>query len=237
MIDYRLLGSIVAAIAAPALLARAWRLPPRASGMGFVDLVTVPALMGTLVGRTVALALDDPGSLRRVADFLVVRSGVEFWPGAAGAAAVVAYRAWRAGDPCLARLAEIIPLAMVGYATFEASCMLRDGCLGPFTSFGLRPPGMTVRMFPVALVMAAAVAVAAVGVRTVAARGMGPLIVVLIGVLAVAVVRSVGSIWLPRIGDGLTRAHRTSIMVAVAAAGSLIAAATTRATSRARVAP
>ena len=235
MIDYRLLASIAAAIAAPALLARAWRLPPWASGMGFVDFATVPALMGTLVGRTVALTLDDPGSLRRVADFFVVRSGVEFWPGAAGAAAVVAYRAWRARDPCLARLAEIIPLAMVGYATFEASCLLRDGCLGPFTSFGLRPAGMTVRMFPVALVMAAAVAVAAAGVRRLEARGTGPLTVVLVSVFAVAVVRSVGSTWLPRIGDGLTRAHRTSIVVAITAAVSLIAALT-RAAGRAKVA-
>ena len=40
--------------------------------------------------------------------------------------------------------------------------------------------------------------------------------VMLCGALVVAVVRSVGSFWLPHIGTGLTRQHVSSIFVAAA---------------------
>jgi hypothetical protein len=71
-------------------------------------------------------------------------------------------------------------------------------------------------MLPIGWLMAAAVAAAAVGVLQLSKRGAWPSVIVLSAVAAVAAVRAVGSIWLPHVGDGLTRQHITSIGVAVA---------------------
>ena len=48
-------------------------------------------------------------------------------------------------------------------------------------------------------------------------RDMPDLEVVVMALLTIAIIRSIASIWLPHIGNGLTRQHRTSIVVGVMA--------------------
>jgi hypothetical protein len=223
VIDYGLLISMIIAFGVPTFLVRWWSLSSYAEPVGFLDVTLGPAFVGLAVGRLVALGLDDPSSIGSLSDMLIVRSGVEFWPGIAAAAGVLMWGEFRAGHPPLTRVADIAPLAMVGYAGYEAACVFRDGCFGPLSPVGLRPPGLTTTMLPVGLLMALTVAAGAVVVRRRARRPDRPVVTVLSGVVVVAVVRAVGSIWLPHVGTGLTRQHVTSIVVAVGAMIGLIA--------------
>lgn len=215
MIDTALVVSAIAVGAAMwvAALAGGERRP----GAVVEDLLTA-ALVGVLIGRGTAVLLDDPQSLRSLRAFLVIRGGVEFWPGAVAAAALVARRGRPA--PALKVLATVAPLALAGYGAFEAACLLREGCYGPHTLIGLRPDGLPTTMLPVGVVVGAALAAVAVWARTTTLR---PAVQVTAAVLAVATARSIASIWLPRLGDALTRQHRTSVAVAVAAAAALVA--------------
>ncbi len=70
--------------------------------------------------------------------------------------------------------------------------------------------------------MAAALIAAAVAARALTTRVRSPALVVAAATVAVAGVRSIGSIWLPHVGDGLTRQHVTSIVIA-ATAGVVLA--------------
>ncbi|MEZ5379542.1 MAG: hypothetical protein R2733_23780 [Acidimicrobiales bacterium] len=87
---------------------------------------------------------------------------------------------------------------------------------------------------PVGIVMAVAMAGGALWLHARAARLDAPLTVAL-GALIVAGVRSVGSFWLPHLGDGLTRQHLSSLLVtALAAAASAMVAAEGRRTGGGR---
>lgn len=224
MIDFGLVVSLIAAIGVPTLLARRWA-PPVESGSTFLDDVTGPLVVGLVTGRLVTLALDDPNSIGSLSDMLVIRSGVEFWPGLAAAAGLVAWQANRAGGSPLERLAALAPLGLVGYAAYEATCVFRDGCLGPESAVGLRPPGLQTTMLPVGWLMAAGLLAGAVIVHRLQDR-VRPVVVVASAVSIVAGVRSLGSVWLPHIGDGLTRQHETSIAVLVVATATLVVVAT-----------
>jgi len=215
VIDFGLLVSMIIGFGLPSLLISWWPLLSYDEPMSFIDAALGPAFAGLAVGRLSALALDDPSSIGSISDMLIIRSGVEFWPGVLTAAAVLVWSARRAGLPLMVRLADLVPAAMVGYAGYEAACVFRDGCFGPLSSIGLRPPGLTATMLPVGWFMAAAVLAAAVLVRQAAIKGTSPLVVILLGGVAVSAVRSVGSIWLPHVGDGLTRQHLTSIALVV----------------------
>ena len=218
MIDYGLVTSIIIAIGIPTLVAYWWLLTISRESVGFLDVAIGPALAGLAVGRLITLALDDPNSIGSIPDMVIIRSGVEFWPGVAAAVGLLVWGAWRAGEAGLARVAALVPLAMLGYAGYEAACPFRDGCFGPESAIGLRPPGLSTTMLPVGLFMAGAIAIGAVGVRGLAARGRPPVVIALVAALVVASARAVGSIWLPHVGEGLTRQHKTSVGVAVAAA-------------------
>ena len=228
MIDYGLLVSMILAFGVPSMLAWWWPLetvPGSALSdepAGFLDVALGPAFAGLAVGRLTTLALDDPNSIGSLSDMLIIRSGVEFWPGVAAAAAGVVWAEHRAGLPRLSRLAALVPLAMVGYAAYEAACIFRDGCFGPDSDIGLQPPGVSTRVFPIGWLMAAALIAAAVAVRALASRVRSPALVVAAATVAVAGVRAIGSIWLPHVGDGLTRQHVTSIVIA-ATAGVVLA--------------
>ncbi len=217
MIDYGLLVSMALAIGVPAVMARRWEISGPGGPVAFLDVATVPALAGLAVGRLVTLALDDPGSIGSLADMLIIRSGVEFWPGVAAAASAAAVGARVAGVEVSRRLAELVAPAMVGYAAYEAACVLRDGCFGPVGPVGLRPPGVSTVMVPVGLFMGAGVAVGAVAVHRLVERRRPVGLVLGVAAVVVATVRSVGSIWLPHVGDGPTRQHLTSIVVALVA--------------------
>lgn len=224
MIDYGLLISIIIAFGLPSLVVYRWALTIDRESVGFLDVVLAPAAAGLVVGRLVTLALDDPNSIGSVTDMIIIRSGVEFWPGVAVAAGLLAWSGWRAGEPVLVRVAAVIPFAMLGYAGFEAACPFRDGCFGPESTIGLRPPGLSTTMLPIGLFVAGAVVIGAAVVRGLAFRGHPPIVIALVATLVVASARAVGSIWLPHVGEGLTRQHTTSIGVAVAAAVALVIA-------------
>ena len=215
MIDYGLLVSMIVAFGLPTLLSRRWPMSTFDPPAGFVDAVTGAVLVGLVVGRLATLALDDPRSIGRLADMLVVRSGVEFWPGVAAAAGYAAFGAQRKGVSPLARLAAIAPLSMVGYAGYEAACLVRDGCYGPASPIGLRPRGISATILPIGVLMALFVAGAAIVVHRRSATGATAHGVVVAAIAAVASARAVGSFWLPKIGEALTRQHRSSLLVAL----------------------
>ncbi len=116
MIDYGLLVSMIIAFGVPSLLVWWWPLdvapgPPASGGTpGFLDLALGPAFAGVAVGRLTTLAMDDPNSIGSLSDMLIIRSGVEFWPGVATAVVVVLWAEQRAGLPRLSRLAVLVPL-------------------------------------------------------------------------------------------------------------------------------
>ena len=213
MIDYGLLVSMIIGFGIPSLLGSWWPVSGRDGPVGFFDVAVMPAFAGVAVGR---LALDDPSSIGSISDLLIIRSGVEFWPGVAAGIVAVLVGAHRGLVEPHKRLAELTPLAMIGYAGFEAACIFRDGCFGPESAIGLRPPGVATTMLPVGWLMAAAIGVATLGVNALVRGDRPPLVAAVASVMAVASVRSVGSIWLPHVGDGLTRQHLSSIAVALA---------------------
>ena len=220
MIDFGLVASLIVAVGLPALLATRWR-DTGEPGSNFLDDVIGPLAAGVVAGRLVTLSLDDPTSIGSLSDMVVIRSGVEFWPGALAAAGVVSWQAKRAGVSPMTRWAEFAPLALLGYAAYEATCVFRDGCLGPVSGIGLRPPGVQATMLPIGWFMAAGALTGAVLVYRLR-RSARPAVVVAVAVGFVAAVRSVGSVWLPHIGDGLTRPHQTSVVVVVLAAVTLV---------------
>ncbi len=221
MIDYGLLVSMIIAFGVPSLFASWWLVSGRDGPVGFLDVAVGPVFAGLAMGRLTTLALDDPSSIGSISDMLIIRSGVEFWPGVAAALAAVLVSAHFGLVSPSRRVAELAPLAMIGYAGYEAACIFRDGCYGPRSTIGLRPPGLTTTMLPVGWFMAAAVGVTAIGVHTLLTRGRPPLVVALASAAAVASVRAVGSIWLPHVGEGLTRQHLSSIAVAVVSLAGL----------------
>ena len=218
MRDYGLLASIAAVLAAPALLVRPW--PEPEADWRLLDRVGGSLAIGLVVGRLLALALDDPSSLTSLADLLVIRSGVEFWPGLAAGIAWLAWTERRADRQPLTLLARVASAGLVGWAAYEAACLVRDGCPGPISRVGLRPEGLVQREFPVALVIAAAAVLAGWLLDRARRHGLADADAVVLAIGAVALVRSIASVWLPHVGSGLTRQHLTSLVVL---AGSVVA--------------
>lgn len=183
---------------------------------GLFDHFVAAAVAGVIAGRLVALLVDDPATLLAPRDVLLVRGGVEFWPGvaAAGIAFLAVTRHETASS--LRRLSDGVVPALVGYAGYEATCALRGGCYGPHSPVGLRPSGVTTTMLPTGVLVAVALVTLSVLVYRMSIARPAAAVVVAAGGLAA--VRSVASFWLPNIGPGLTRPHVTSLVVTVAAA-------------------
>ncbi len=240
MIDFGLLLSVILAFGVPSLLAQRWPITSfeagsasgqasagrpeqpgitsEESGITFIDAVLASGAAAVLVGRLATLMLDDPAAIGKLHDMLIIRSGVEFWPGVAAAAAWSTFAAKRAGVGPMVRLAALLPLSMVGYAIYESSCVFRSGCAGPVSSIGLRPDGLGARLFPVGIVMGLAVVLGAVALRRLTQANVSASVLVSSGILIVAGVRSIGSFWLPKLGDDLTRQHQTSVVIVALAA-------------------
>ena len=87
-------GAVVALVV---VLADRWRGDTSDHDMSVLDRLYMPLLGGVVVGRLIALALDDPTSLGAIRSILVIRGGVEFWPGVAAFAALVAWSGRRRG--------------------------------------------------------------------------------------------------------------------------------------------
>ena len=223
MLDFGLLTSAITIVAVVGLAAR-WAPTPALGTRGVADWLDGPVVVGVLVGRLAAAALDDPPSLRSIRALLVIRGGVEFWAGVAAALAVLAWgMRRRREEPVALTLAELVPFLLWGYAAWEATCVLRDGCYGPASSIGLVPDGLDTRQFPVGLVVA--VAVAALGVAVRHLWGWPPWAKLVAAAAGVAAARSVASIWLPRLSDDLTRQHVQSVAVLTGCALVLAGAA------------
>jgi hypothetical protein len=221
MLDFGLLTSAITIVVVVAVATR-WAPTPALGARSVGDRLHAPVIIGVLTGRVVAAALDDPTSLRSLRALLVIRGGVEFWPGVAAAIGVLVWGTRRRRDESAGlTLAELAPFLLWGYATWEATCLLRDGCYGPVSSIGLVPDGLTTRHFPVGLVVALGVTLLGVALHQL--WGWLPWAKVAAAVAGVAAARSVASIWLPRLSDSLTRQHLQSLAVlggcAVLAAG------------------
>lgn len=213
------IGMIVsgAVIAIVVTLADRWVNDAKAPNDSVLDLLYLPTLIGVVVGRLVALMLDDPTSLGSVRSILVIRGGVEFWPGVAAFGVAVTLSARRRRRGALESLVALAPFAVWGYAAYEGTCAFRDGCFGPASGIGLVPTGLSERQVPIGLLMGFALAL--LGWDTLRrSRRAAPLPLTLpVAVAGAASIRSIGSIWLPHLGTGLTRQHVQSLVVLVAA--------------------
>lgn len=221
MRDYGLLASMVLVLAIPALLVRPS--PEPAAGGGLLDRVGGALAVGLIVGRLATVAIDDRRLLTSLPDLLVIRSGVEFWPGVVAGLVWLGWVEHRSGRQVEQLLAIVAPAGLLGWAVYEASCLLRDGCPGPVSSIGLRPDGLLQRQFPVGLVVAFLAALAAYLVDRAHQRGLGDVDTVFVALAVVALIRTLASFWLPKVGVGLTRQHKTSITVLVICAFVLLA--------------
>jgi hypothetical protein len=176
-----------------------------------VDPLLLSAIAGLLIGRLVAVAVEDPAALGAVRDVFVIRGGVAFWPGLAGGAATYAYLGRGSGTSPWLRLSAAAPAVVAGYGTYEAMCVARDGCFGPAVWFGLTPPGLLAPVLPVGWV----IAVLALGWAVRHQRRIPHPTDLLSAVLFLAVVRSVASFHLPRVGSALSSPHVQSLAVLV----------------------
>lgn len=193
-----------------------------------------PVVAGLVAGRLVALALDDPVSLRTGRNLLLLRGGVELWPGVAVGAltAVALLRHHRqAIHPTIVLL---VPAGVAAWATYDLACLVRDGCPGPATSFGLRPPGLTTTQLPIGLLVGLIGLTAAVSLRRLSASHSNSF-VLLAGLLVVSALRSVESIWLPSLTEGTTRQTAQSLGVLACTLLATVAVARRRVTGDAPI--
>ena len=230
MIDRGLLVSILITAAGPWLVARLMRAAGGVTVDG--DTLMMSGIAGLVGGRVAFVALEDPGAFGRLGDLLIIRSGVEFWPGLVVGVAVFASSARRAGRPVVESLAVAAPLFLVGYGAYEAACILRDGCFGPPSAVGLPPPGFAATVFPVGLAVGALAVASGLALRK---RGPVDRSGLVIALLVLAALRGVAGFFLPRVGSSLTRPHVESLtMVAVAVALHLGGGALARHTTSSR---
>ena len=217
MIDRDLLLTMGAMAAVLALVPRWW--PPRGLGEGqsVFDALTPGLLVGVLVGRVAAMLLDDPRGLTRPGDILILRGGAEFWPGVVAGIVVIAVMARREGASVWSRLAGLAPYALLAYGTYEAACVVRDGCFGPEAPVGFYPSGITARQFPIGL----AVALLSIGLAVLVRRLSDDRRALLVGTAGLGTVRAAAAIWLPRVGTGPTRQQILSAVVAVVSLAAL----------------
>ena len=211
MIDRGLLVTMVLAAAVVSLVDR--RLRRRAAPLEpMLSLTSTPLIVGLAVARLVTVALDDPATMRRPFDLLLIRGGMEFWAGVLGAAAAMWVGARRNRTSAVGRVADVAPFGLLAYAVYEAACLVRDGCFGPASSFGLRPGGLGQRQVPVGIL----VGLAAAGLSVAAwrlSRRVRPAAVVALSLGGLAAIRSAAGFASPRVSAGLTRPHRESLVV------------------------
>ncbi len=206
-------------------------MPPTAVDRAQVmDLISGPVIVGFIVARVVFVLLDHPASVFRLRDLMVVRSGVEFWAGAFVAFSWILIRRQRAVDRAgtLVALAAATPYLLIGTALYEASCLVRDGCLGPVASVGLKPNGLGSTMVPVGVVAAVVLAVAAFVLRQ--AWTLDAEQTVLSAFAVLGGVRLMASRFLPAFGP--TRVERESALVFVLALSALTVRAVRRRRNR-----
>lgn len=240
MIDRGLLATIALVLTLVALLDRLLR-RHSTDREPVLALATTPVMLGIAVGRLAAVLQDDPGTLRRPFDLLLVRGGMEFWPGLAAAITAVWVTARRRQTRPQEQLAELAPFALWAYGAYEAACLLRDGCFGPPFQAGLRPASIGEPQFPVGVIVGLAASVLGFVVwrwsGLLRSRG-----VIAVSVAGLAAIRAAAGFVLPKVSAGPTRVHLESISVlalslligAVLLARSTLRSARTRRLTRGR---
>ena len=208
------LGLVWTVVAMWAVLALAFRVSPPSgwdSGQP-LDSVLMAGALGLVASRVAYLALNDPESLSSLRTALVIRGGVEFWPGVVvtlGALMLSTRRHQRRGVQVA--LAELAPFLLWGYAAYEATCVVREGCYGPRSPIGFIPQGLQARVFPIGLAVAIVVAGAGFAIRHL--WSLAPHIKLLLALAVLASVRAVAAFWLPHIGEGPSFAQVQSAVV------------------------
>ncbi len=215
MIDRGLLLSL-AAVALVVTAAVRWVPPVTLPRRDFWDVAFPPLVVGVVTARLAAVALDDPGALGTIKDLLIIRSGMHFWAGVAGAVLAAGWSLRHRGSRSLlfSRMADLAPYGLWGYATYEVTCLVRDGCFGPPAAVGLRPLGLLETQFPVGVTVA--LVVAGLGAAVMHVASDHPRRSALLAVGGLALVRSVAAFWLPRLSAGPTRQQLESFAVALA---------------------
>jgi len=212
VIDRGLLATIFLMAALVAGADRALR-RGRPSAERVLAMASLPVAAGLAAGRLAAVLLDDPATLRRPFDLLLIRGGMELWPGVAVGAAVAWVAARRDGVSGAGRLAELAPFGLWAYAAYEALCLVREDCFGPLWHLGPRPGGVGGGQFPVGVALGVAVAASGVVVWR-ASRRAEPASLVAASLWAMAAARSLAAFALPDLASGLTRPHVESLVVA-----------------------
>ncbi len=195
-----------------------------------VELGSTPVVVGLVAARVVFVLLDHPASVFRIQDLMVVRAGMEFWAGVVVSLVWIFARARRSVDrsDAMVKLAAAVPYLLIGVALYEASCLVRDGCLGPVARVGFVPRGLDSPMVPVGLVVAAALGVAAVVLRQ--AWTLEADQTVLCALAGLGGVRLVASWFLPAVGP--SRVERESAVVFGLAVIGLVVVTARRRTAR-----
>lgn len=238
MIDRGLLATVALVLALVALLDRLLR-QHATDRETVLALASTPVMLGIAVGRLAAVLQDDPGTLRRPFDLLLIRGGMEFWPGLAAAMAAVWVVARRRQTRPQEQLAELAPFALWAYAAYEATCLLREGCFGPPFPAGLRAGGIGEAQLPVGVIVGLAGAVLGFFVW----RWAGPLRssgVIAVSVAGLAAIRAAAGFVLPKVSAGPTRAHLQSISIlalSVLIGAALLARSTLRRAGTRQLAP
>lgn len=167
------------------------------------DQFTAPLVAGVVVGRAVTLLLSDPAGLTSLREFMTVRGGIEFWPAVLAAIVVLTTLFSRPTDPDQpARVARLLPYAIVGLGVFQGACLVRDGCPGPSSSIGLVPGGLTSRQLPIGLLGGIALVVFAWWLR----RSQLPNHTkILVAVVGVGIERTVAGIAEPSLESAVAR--------------------------------
>lgn len=219
MIDLGILSGVVAAFLAAVVAARLT--DPTKPLKSAADTMLGPGMAGLALGRVAFLLADDPASLLSPRDAVLVRGGVEFWPGLAAAVAMFLFQTRNETTPAISRLALIAPAALVGYGVYEGGCLTRGGCFGPSAPIGLRPPAVATAMVPVGILVAVTIIALAWAVHRLAPSE--PWGAVLLAVGGVAAVRAFAGFFLPAVGTGLSHPHTTSLIVTGLAVAGFIA--------------
>jgi len=211
MIDKGLLATVALAAVVVAVLDR-WLRRRGTSKDPVSALSSTPLIVGLAAARLTAVLLDDPATLLRPFDLLLIRGGMEFWAGVAGASAAVWLGAGRRRLTALDRAVEIAPFALFAYAVYEAACLLRDGCFGPASPVGLRPGGLGDAQLPVGLLVGLATAALGSLAWRWSRRGRPSGAVVVLALTGLAAIRSAAGFALPKLTSGLTRPHIESLL-------------------------
>lgn len=214
MIDIRLLISVVVVAGVAWCGAKVWTTGAVGPSV-LIDRSLSAAVAGVAVGRLSWVLIEQSALLRQPRDLLLIRSGVEFWPGIVGGLAWLAWRSRDAAEGQLRVLASCVPVLLIGIASYEATCVVRGECFGPFTVVGLVPRGLQHRQFPVGVLVGAVLAAGAITIR----RALRVHLVPSASLFLLATVKLTAAFFLPVLG---TRPPRTQIESGVGALLSLL---------------